>query len=294
MNQVLPSSITLPAPVKLNLFLHITGRLDSGYHLLQTIFQLLDYGDQITIDTKPDQLEQANKNGIQFHCNLPELATSDNLVVKAANILQSHADKPVGAKIYLDKRTAAGGGLGGGSSDAATTLLGLNKLWQLGLSVEELAQIGQQLGADVPVFVNGYSAWAEGIGEKLQALDLPELYYLVVSPNCAVSTAEIFTHPELTRDSTAITVAAFFDQGGHNDCQPLVEKLYPDVKAVVDWLQQHAPKESTTLMTGTGASVFTTFTSESAANQLLEQCPWRGFVAKGINRSPVHDILAKL
>lgn len=281
------ATLTLPAPAKLNLFLHILGRRDDGYHNLQTVFQLLDYGDELTFSPRED-------GEIRLLADLSGVDTADNLITLAASKLKQHRNSPYGVDIKLAKRLPLGGGLGGGSSDAATTLLALNQLWQCGLSEDQLAAIGSDLGADVPVFIRGRSAWAEGAGDKLQAIDLLEIYYLVITPDCQVSTAAIFSHPELTRASAAITVAAFFKQGGRNDCQPLVKKLYPEVKAALDWLTDKSPANSRTLMTGTGASVFTSFNTESAATALLAQCPWPGFVAKGINQSPVHQRLAKL
>jgi 4-diphosphocytidyl-2-C-methyl-D-erythritol kinase len=280
-------ALTLPAPAKLNLFLHILGRRDDGYHRLQTVFQLLDYGDELAFKRRDD-------GHVLLHCDIAQLQTPDNLVLRAVHLMRRQSGSALGVEINLLKRLPMGGGVGGGSSDAATTLLALNQLWDCQLSENQLADLGRQLGADVPVFVRGHSAWADGVGEQLQAIDLPEIYYLVITPDCPVSTASIFAHPELTRDSTAITVAAFLKQGGRNDCQPLVEKLYPKVKDVVSWLQQHSPSTSTTLMTGTGASVFTSFDTESAATALLAKSPWPGFVAKGINQSPVQQRLAKL
>ena len=281
------ATLTLPAPAKLNLFLHILGRRDDGYHNLQTVFQLLDYGDELTFSPRED-------GEIRLLADLSGVDTADNLITLAASKLKQHRNSPYGVDIKLAKRLPLGGGLGGGSSDAATTLLALNQLWQCGLSEDQLAAIGSDLGADVPVFIRGRSAWAEGAGDKLQAIDLLEIYYLVITPDCQVSTAAIFSHPELTRASAAITVAAFFKQGGRNDCQPLVKKLYPEVKAALDWLTDKSPANSRTLMTGTGASVFTSFNTESVATALLAQCPWPGFVAKGVNQSPVHQRLAKL
>ncbi len=278
--------LSLLAPAKINLFLHILGRRPDGYHDLQTVFQLLDYGDQLSFNLRKDQK-------ILLRPILEGVPPEENLIFKAAVKLQNASGCAKGADITLSKRLPMGGGLGGGSSNAATTLLGLNHIWNCGLTTDELAELGQELGADVPVFIRGFTAWAEGIGEQLQAVDLPALFYLVLTPNCQVSTAEIFSHRELTRDSAAITVAAFLKQGGHNDCQPLVEKLYPDVKNVVTWLKQHSPATSSTLMTGTGASVFTSFETESAAKALLAKSPWQGFVAKGIQQSPVHQRISE-
>src|SRR5690606_2274086 len=195
------TSLTLPAVAKLNLFLHITGRRSDGYHNLQTLFQLLNVGDELTFSLRQDHV-------LTLDCNDKALINNDNLVLRAANLLQQIAQQhgiTAGCDIYLDKRLPMGGGLGGGSSDAATTLLGLNKLWQLKLSTKKLAKLGLQLGADVPLFVYGHTAFAEGVGEQLTPVELATKLYLIVTPDCHVSTADIFTHPELTRNSTALT-----------------------------------------------------------------------------------------
>jgi len=278
------TSLTLPAPAKLNLFLHITGRRTDGYHNLQTLFQLLDFGDELTIT--------ANNNGtIQFSCSEPTLSNNDNLVVRAARLLQTHADPTAGVEIHLQKRLPAGGGIGGGSSDAATTLLALNNLWQLGLSQEQLLALGRQLGADVPVFVFGQSAFAEGVGEQLQAVDLAGFWYVVLAPNCQVSTAQIFSHKGLTRDTPVIKVAASFEQGTKNDCQALVSELFPPVKSALFWLNQFGEAR----LTGTGACVFLKVKDEREANTIFSQRPkeLNGFVARGINQSPVLNLLPK-
>jgi 4-diphosphocytidyl-2-C-methyl-D-erythritol kinase len=276
-------SLTLPAPAKLNLFLHITGRRPDGYHLLQTVFQILDFGDELTFGLRDD-------GKIVLHSELEGVPTSDNLIVRAAHLLQQHSHTTLGADITLLKRLPMGGGLGGGSSDAATTLLGLNLLWKTGLTIDTLATLGLQLGADVPVFVRGHSSWAEGVGELLTPIDLPEHWFLVLTPDCAVNTAEIFQAQELTRNTAPITIAAF-SQGGslvatRNDCQPVVERRYPAVKQALDWLSTHAPCR----MTGTGASVFAAFATQGQAEAVLTLKPARmsGFVAKGINLSPAH------
>lgn len=272
-------TIAVPAPAKINLFLHITGRRDDGYHLLQTVFQLLDYGDILYFD----KLDQP---ALELQTAIPALANDSNLVLKAARLLQQHCGIQRGARIRLDKRLPLGGGVGGGSSNAATTLLALNKLWQLELSLSELAALGLQLGADVPVFVKGRTAWAEGIGEQLQAVEIPESYYLVVKPACEVATDKIFSAKQLTRHTPPITIAAFFEQGTHNDCEPVVRDLYPEVDQALTWLNQHRPAQ----MTGTGACIFSRCDSEAQARQLLQQLPppLSGFVARGINQSPAH------
>lgn len=280
-------TLTLPAPAKLNLFLHITGRRADGYHELQTLFQLLDYGDELTFNSRSD-------SKIHLLTPMAGVANADNLVMRAALALQRHARQKSGvmhpgADISLVKRIPAGGGLGGGSSDAATTLLALNRLWKLGLSLSQLAAIGLPLGADIPVFIYGQTAWAEGIGERLTAVELAETWYLVLHPKCHVSTAEIFADKELTRDTPAITIRAFLGQGGKNSCQPVVEKHYPEVKKARQWLDNF----SSASMTGTGACVFAKFDSEALARAVLAAKPgsWDGFVARGVNLSPAHTAL---
>lgn len=276
--------LTLPSPAKLNLFLHITGRREDGYHTLQTLFQLLDFGDEIRFRRRDDGI-------ITLHPALPGVAHEDNLIVRAARILQQQqpGHPALGADIQLTKRLPMGGGIGGGSSNAATTLLALNHLWRLPLNLDDLAQLGKQLGADVPVFVRGRTAWAEGIGEQLQAVDMPEHWFVVLAPNCHVSTAEVFSHKDLTRDTQNITLAAVLEQGGQNDCQPLVMHLYPEVKEALEWLSQYGAAR----MTGTGACVFAPFDNKASAEAVLATMPdtLTGFVARGVNQSPVHRLL---
>ncbi|GAA6150809.1 4-(cytidine 5'-diphospho)-2-C-methyl-D-erythritol kinase [Pseudoteredinibacter isoporae] len=274
--------LELPAPAKLNLFLHILGRRSDGYHELQTLFQLLDHGDQLSFRRRQDQQ-------VLLTPDFPDIPMESNLVYRAARMLQEHDKQQQGVDIHLHKRLPAGGGIGGGSSDAATTLVGLNHLWQTGLSKAELCKLGLRLGADVPVFINGQSAWAEGVGERLQAIELEEKWYVVLAPNSHVSTAEIFSNKNLTRDSSAITVAAFLEQGGQNDCQQLVSSLYPEVAETLNWLSQFAPAK----MTGTGACVFASFADQTAAEAILKQKPEHldGFVARGIQESPILTLL---
>lgn len=270
--------LTLLAPAKLNLFLHINGRRSDGYHLLQTVFQLLDYGDELEFTS--------NSSGkVSLSPNIPGLALGDNLIYQAATLLQQHSGCTLGANIKLTKRLPMGGGIGGGSSDAATTLVGLNHLWKTQLDKTQLQQLGQQLGADIPVFIGAQSACAEGIGEQLQAIEIEQKWYVVLKPNCHVSTAEIFSNKRLTRDTPAIKVAAFLEQGNRNDCQAVVEMLYPEVSFALNWLEQFAPAK----MTGTGACVFSAFSSKAEAEHVLSQRPdnFDGFVAKGINQSPL-------
>ena len=275
-------SITLPAPPKLNLFLHITGRRDDGYHNLQTLFQLLDGGDQLTFTPTSDGL-------ISLSPQIEGVAESDNLIVRAALALQQQGNCPQGCRIHLDKRLPMGAGLGGGSSNAATTLLALNKLWDCHLPLEKLSELGAQLGADVPVFIQGYSAFAEGIGDQLTPVEIPESWYLIITPNCSVSTEKIFSHPQLTRNSSPIKIRALSEEQYRNDCQAIVEKLHPQVKEVVDWLATY----SSPLMTGTGASVFCRWATEAQAKEVLSRVPqhWKAFIARGVNHSLVHQKL---
>jgi 4-diphosphocytidyl-2-C-methyl-D-erythritol kinase len=269
------------APAKLNLFLHIIGQRDDGYHELQTVFQLLDYADELRFHLLPTSQIR--------HVNLPPgVHPQTELCFRAADLLQTHTGCTSGVEITIQKRIPIGGGLGGGSSDAATTLLVLNELWDLHLSVSELAELGVQLGADVPVFVAGRSAWAEGVGEKLTPVDLPECWFLVVFPNIFVETRKIFMAPELTRNARPSTIADFLDHSGScesdfggNSCQEVVFQLYPEVAAAFDWLNQHASAR----LTGTGACLFARFSTEAEACNLLEQVPdkWQAFVAKGVN-----------
>lgn len=280
------TSLTLPAPAKLNLFLHITGRRPDGYHDLQTVFQLLDAGDEL-------RFSLTGSDAVDFHCDDPTLASPDNLVMRAADLLRRETGSVRGTAIHLDKRLPAGGGVGGGSSDAATTLLALNTLWQCGLDLDDLARLGVQLGADVPVFIRGRSAWAQGIGESLQAIDLPERWYLVLTPSCHVSTAEIFSHPQLTRHTRPIKIPAFPFSGSKNDCELLVSRLYSPVKKALDWLSGFGE----TRLTGTGASLFAAFATETEARRVLDLVPAQApagstaFVARGVNVSPVHQAL---
>lgn len=283
-------ALSLPAPAKLNLFLHITGRRDDGYHNLQTIFQMLNYGDELHFAARDD-------GEINLRCEgsaLDELPALDNLVMRAARLLQEtvgHADAP-GADIALIKHLPSGGGLGGGSSDAASTLLGLNALWELDLDVDQLAELGRQLGADVPVFVRGHSAWAEGIGEELTPVELPQRWYLVIHPNCHIATSVVFSHPQLTRDSPAITMAAFFGGPTRNDFENLVRCLAEPVNKALIWLEKFGEAR----LTGSGACVFASFDSQSAAQQIQQQVPdeWDSFVARGVNRSPAVEQLDSL
>ena len=268
--------LTLESPAKLNLFLHITGRRPDGYHELQTIFQIIDYCDRLHFES--------NDSGIlTLQCDIPELRGDDNLILRAARALRDKSGCSMGADVTLEKNIPMGAGLGGGSSNAATTLLALNRLWKAGLSTEELCALGVRLGADVPLFVKGQSAWAEGIGEVLTPIDLKQKFYLVVTPDCHVSTKDIFSNQQLTRNTTAIKMAAFLAGQTRNDCENIVRELYPLVDEALKWLNQHVDAR----MTGTGASVFAGFDSEEEARVLLQQLPkgWRGFVARGLQQS---------
>ncbi|MCB1667292.1 MAG: 4-(cytidine 5'-diphospho)-2-C-methyl-D-erythritol kinase [Porticoccaceae bacterium] len=276
------TTLRLPAPAKLNLFLHITGRREDGYHNLQTLFQLLDYSDTLSFE--------CNKSGsIELSPALTGVAKEDNLIYKAARQLKPFANDSLGVTINIDKKLPMGGGLGGGSSNAATTLVGLNHLWQLGLTVDQLASLGRELGADVPVFVHGNSAWAEGIGEQLQAVDITEYWYLVLVPQVQASTAAVFNHQQLTRNTHPSTIRAVLEQGGRNDCQSVAEMLYPPIRQAREWLEHFTPAQ----MTGTGACIFARFNSRIAAETVLEQKPenLQGFVARGVNRSPLYRAL---
>jgi 4-diphosphocytidyl-2-C-methyl-D-erythritol kinase len=277
--------LQVPAPAKLNLFLHITGRRADGYHNLQTVFQLLDYGDMLDFETIAG-------SDITLASTLPGVPDETNLVVRAARLLQAKTGCRRGVRIALHKRLPLGGGIGGGSSDAATTLLALNRLWQLDLPLIDLATLGLQLGADVPVFVHGRSAWAEGVGEQLQPIALGPRNYLILVPPCAVSTARIFSHEALTRNSSPITIAAFPREGGRNDCEPVVRKLYPEVDFALDWLSRFCT-HSNPRMTGTGACVFASFATRAEAESVVQQLPagYHGFVATGVDVSPTHTML---
>jgi 4-diphosphocytidyl-2-C-methyl-D-erythritol kinase len=267
-----------PAPAKLNLFLHITGRRDDGYHTLQTVFQFVDHADQLYFALRADDT-------IRRFGGPPGIPADADLCVRAARLLQAAAGIRTGVDIYNDKRLPAGAGLGGGSSDAATTLWVLNRLWAVGLEPEPLAELGLSLGADVPVFLFGRSAWAEGVGEILTPIDPPQPWYLVVNPSVSVSTAAVFSDPELTRDSPRMTIRDFVSGGGHNDCEAVVKRRYPEVAAALDWLKRFSPAR----MTGTGACVFAAFATQAAAQAVRRQLPagWTGFVARGVNRSPL-------
>lgn len=267
-----------PAPAKLNLFLHITGQRPDGYHLLQTVFQFVDFCDELSFVLRDDGLI-TRPEGAQG------VPAEQDLVVRAARALQVASGSRRGADIRVLKRIPMGAGLGGGSSDAATVLVALNQLWGLGLATDQLAQIGLTLGADVPVFVRGVAAWAEGVGERLSPVTLPEPWYAVIAPDAAVPTAEIFAAPELVRNHPPITLDDYFNGAGSNDCAPVTCARYPAVAAALGWLSRAAPAR----MSGTGCAVFAAFADERAARAALAGLPsaWQGFVAQGLNRSPL-------
>ena len=274
-------TLTLLSPAKLNLFLHITGRREDGYHILQTLFQLLDWGD--TLSFTANNSGEITVRGMDL-----DIPTSDNLIYRAARLLQ-HGD--LGVDITVQKRIPAGAGLGGGSSNAATTLLALNHLWHLKLPQDKLQPLGATLGADVPVFVGGRTAWAEGIGEILTPVDLEQHWYVIITAACHVATGQIFSHFQLTRNTSPIKMAAFFEGHSRNDCQQLVRRMYPDVDASLSWLNQFAEAR----LTGTGASVFARFGTQAQARAVLQQLPreWAGVAARGLNQSPVTASLEK-
>ncbi len=274
---------TWPAPAKLNLMLHVVGRRADGYHLLQTVFQLLDFGDELSFMPTDD-------NEVARDGDLEDVPESDDLSLRAARLLKTRSGYPGGVRIRTEKRIPVAAGLGGGSSDAATTLVALNHIWGIGYDRSRLAQIGLELGADVPVFVQGRSAWAEGIGEVLTPIELPGRWYLIIVPDCAVATRDVFDAPELTRNTPPTTIRGFLATGGRNDCEPVVRRRYPPVVAALDWLGANAPAR----LTGTGAAVFAAFGRAADARRILATCPdgMRAFVARGVNVSPLETRLA--
>jgi 4-diphosphocytidyl-2-C-methyl-D-erythritol kinase len=286
------TTLTCTAPAKLNLFLHVVGRRDDGYHLLQTLFRFIDLNDTLHFTLRDDgDVRRLNV--------LQGVPPEQDLCVRAARLLQQETGCLLGVDIEVEKRIPMGGGLGGGSSDAATTLLALNKLWQLGLSRERLMALGLTLGADVPVFVFGDNAFAEGVGERLQAYALPEAWYVVLCPPVHVPTAKIFTHSELTRNTISMTMRALpkgldyragRQAGLGNDLQAVACKLYPEVAEYLAWLAQFAPA----LMTGSGACVFAEFATEAEAKAVLQQLPpdMRGYVAHGLQQHPLREFAA--
>lgn len=271
-----------PAPAKLNLFLHVVGRRADGYHLLQTAFRLLDWGDSLDFRLRED-------GAVRRTNEVAGVAEEADLVVRAARLLQARTGTASGADITLHKRLPMGGGIGGGSSDAATTLIALNRLWNTGLSRAELQTLGLALGADVPVFVFGRDAFAEGVGEALRALSLPPTWYVVVSPGVSISTAEIFSAQDLTRNTPLIKMADFAASTARNDLQPVACRRYPAVQDAIDWLSAFAPA----MMTGSGACVFAEVSSEAEADRITEDCPpcWKAWKAKSLTRHPLYGWL---
>ncbi|NJM12760.1 MAG: 4-(cytidine 5'-diphospho)-2-C-methyl-D-erythritol kinase [Synechococcaceae cyanobacterium SM1_2_3] len=279
-----PDPAAWPAPAKLNLMLRIVGRRADGYHLLQTVFQFLDCGDWLWFEPRTD-------GSIIRASEIPGIPLDADLTVRAARLLQQTAGVSHGATIRIAKQLPMGSGLGGGSSDAATTLIALNYHWRTGLTQMELAALGLTLGADVPVFVHGQAAWAEGVGEQLTPVELDQPWFVVLTPACHVATGAVFNDPELTRNSPLITIADFLAGAGGNDCETVVYRRYPEVAAAAAWLAQFGAAR----LTGTGACVFAAFKDEASAESVLAQLPpgWSGFIAQGRNRSPLHDHLAQ-
>lgn len=275
--------LSLPAPAKLNLFLHITGQRADGYHELQTVFQFIDLQDIIYLESRPD-------NRISRSTPWPEVTEENDLMVKAARLLAHHSGVSAGVDIRFEKHIPMGAGLGGGSSDAATVLCGLNLLWGLNLPLSTLGDIGLELGADVPVFIHGHAAWAEGTGNLLSSIDPPEPYYLVIVPPVHVSTAKIFSHPTLTRDTSPIRITDFLEGNVHNDLEAVVRQEYPIVDEAMTWLQQFADVR----MTGSGSGIFIIADSPQAAQEIADRAPaeWQCFVTRGLNISPLHDRLS--
>ncbi len=274
-----------PSPAKLNLFLYITGQRANGYHDLQTLFQFIDYGDSLAFTPRDD-------NKITLIPSIEGVPDEQNLIVRAAKLLQQHASAACGADIVLDKRLPMGGGLGGGSSNAATTLIALNMLWNCGLSDNQLAELGISLGADVPVFVMGHSAFAEGIGEVLKPVSPAEKWYLVAHPGVSIPTPAIFGDPELIRNTPKRSIDVLLHTDYSNDCEPIARKRFYEVEQLVSWLLEYAPSR----LTGTGACVFAEFDTEASAREVLSKAPaWiNGFVAQGVNVSPLHKTRAEL
>nr|WP_230024969.1 4-(cytidine 5'-diphospho)-2-C-methyl-D-erythritol kinase [Massilia sp. Bi118] len=285
-----------PAPAKLNLFLHVTGRRADGYHLLQSVFQLIDHGDTLDFDLREDErIVRVNE--------VPGVPEEQDLIVRALRALQAeyqrrHGKLPPGIAVQIEKRLPMGGGLGGGSSDAATALMAANYLWQAGLSTTELMTIGLPLGADIPFFLFGETAFAQGVGDDLQAVPGPDCWYVVIEPGVSVPTAAIFTAPDLTRNTKPVTVADFLghkpeskDSGGFgkNDLQDVAARLFPPVAEAVEWLGNHGAAR----MTGSGACVFGAFSTEQEAEQVLMQVPakWTAWKARSLTKHPMKSLL---
>ncbi|NHZ88244.1 4-(cytidine 5'-diphospho)-2-C-methyl-D-erythritol kinase [Massilia sp. CCM 8733] len=285
-----------PAPAKLNLFLHVNGRRADGYHLLQTVFQMVDHGDLLHFDLRAD-------GRIRRTTEVPGVPEESDLIVRALVLLQAaceerHGHPPPGIDVAIDKRLPMGGGLGGGSSDAATALMVANALWQAGLTREELMALALPLGADIPFFIFGQTAFAEGVGEALQAVEAPDCWYLVIEPGVAVPTAAIFCSEQLTRDTAPVRITDFsrhtmkhtvFKGFGKNDLQAVAVSLFPPVAQAIDWLSAHGDAR----MTGSGACVFCAFSSETEADTVLQQVPgvWKAWKAKALMHHPLNTVL---
>jgi 4-diphosphocytidyl-2-C-methyl-D-erythritol kinase len=272
-----------PAPAKLNLFLHIVGRRADGYHEIQTAYQLIDLEDRLSFSTRDD-------GEIRRLDGPSEVPATEDLCVRAATLLKARTGAQSGADIRLEKRIPIEGGLGGGSSDAATTLVALNALWKADLGDDELAALGLELGADVPLFVHGRSAWAEGVGERLTPMDLPPRHFAIVFPGVGMRTADVFQAPELTRKTPKTTIRGFLKAGGRNDCEPVAAGRSRAVAKALEWLAARGEAR----LTGTGSCVFAAFASREAAEGALEGLPdgWLGFAVRGLERSPLQDRLA--
>ncbi len=269
-----------PSPAKINLFLHVNGRMENGYHQLQTYFQLLDYGDKLGI-------EISEGKRLEMSSSLPDVDDNDNLIIKAAKTLQSYARSEKSAIFSIVKKIPMGGGLGGGSSNAATALVALNKLWGLDLSLETLMKIGANIGADVPIFIKGTSGFASGIGDIIRPSAISLKWYLIAKPDVHISTAEVFAAPDLPRNTPTISFDKYTFEDTTNDCQTFVCKRYPEVAKLLQWLVNYAP----TRMTGTGACVFSVFDSQDKAQQILNELPkeYAGFICRGTHFSTLHE-----
>lgn len=274
-------SIRVPSPAKINLFLHVNGRRPDGYHLLQTAFQFVTLVDYLSVEVVPQSTLLVTGSDVG-------VTQADNLIVKAAKLLQEYAQVEQGAIITLEKHIPLGGGLGGGSSNAATTLMVLNHLWQTQLDQAELLQLGLRLGADVPIFIHGQASFAEGVGEVFTPLEPPEHWLVVVKPSCTVNTGKIFSDSQLTRTTPKITIAEFLERGGHNDCELIAQKHFPEIANALQWLSGYADAR----MTGTGSCVFAMFEDKETALNVINEIPdsLKGYVVKGVNISPLHSV----
>ncbi len=289
-NAFINKPLAFPAPAKINLFLHIIGQRKDGYHNLETLFQFLDYSDTITLTV-------TNNPKIELLTPITNVNNEDNLIIKAAQLLKKKSKTPFGVNITIDKVLPMGGGLGGGSSNAATILMALNTLWQCNLTKQALADLGLSLGADVPIFIHGFSAFAQGVGEQLSAVQPNEDWYLVTKPEYSISTQQVFKSRDLPRNTMKLSAKTlqtndFINENFHNDCQTLVIKNYPEVAKLLAWLLEYAPSR----MTGTGACIFTRFSSQEEALALQEKIPKgiSSFVARGVNKSPLNSVLEQL